>query len=200
MDGDLAPIETLIEHCRQYDAHLILDEAHATGVIGEFGEGLAQAQGLHDKCMVRIHTFGKAVGCHGAIVLGSERLRQYLINFSRPLVYTTALPPASVSAIAEAYRIFPSMHAEREKLRQLIGRFRRAPIAYGRLNSETPIQVIIVPGNSEARALANRLQGAGLDIRPILYPTVPKGSERLRIVIHAFNTEPEIDRLIAHLQ
>ena len=200
MDGDLAPLTAVVALCQQYQAHLILDEAHATGVIGECGEGLAQELGLQGRCLARIHTFGKAVGCHGAIVLGSERLRQFLINFCRPLIYTTALPPSSVAAIAEAYRLFPSMHAERERLRQLIGCFRQASIGFERLHSESPIQVVIVPGNSAAREVADRLLAAGLDIRPILYPTVPKGGERLRIVIHSFNTEPEIDRLVALLQ
>jgi 8-amino-7-oxononanoate synthase len=200
MDGDLAPLETIVLLCRRYDAYLILDEAHATGVIGGEGEGLAQAGGLHRECFARIHTFGKAVGCHGAIVLGSVLLRQFLINFCRPLIYTTALPPASVRAIADAYRLFPKMKEERTRLRQLIDRWKEASIGYERLNSPTPIQVVIVPGNAAVRALAGRLQEAGLDIRPILYPTVPKGSERLRIVIHSFNTVEEIDRLIGLLR
>jgi 8-amino-7-oxononanoate synthase len=200
MDGDLAPLEAILALCRSYGAHCILDEAHATGVIGTAGEGLAQAVGLQSECLARIHTFGKAVGCHGAIVLGSERLRRFLINFCRPLIYTTALPPVSVGAIADAYRLFPAMQAERERLQQLIDRFRQAPIGYQRLNSTTPIQVVIVPGNAEVRELAERLQRAGLDIRPILYPTVPRGSERLRIVIHAFNTWDEIDKLTGLLR
>jgi 8-amino-7-oxononanoate synthase len=195
MDGDLAPLEEIIRLCNAYGAHCILDEAHATGVIGAAGEGLAQALGLQGDVFARIHTFGKAVGCHGAIVLGSERLRRFLINFCRPLIYTTALPPTSIGAIADAYRLFPAMHAEREHLRQLIDRFRQAVTGYQRLNSDTPIQVVIVPGNAAVRKLAEQLQQAGLDIRPILYPTVPRGSERLRIVIHAFNTAAEIDQL-----
>jgi len=200
MDGDLAPLETILSLCRRYDACLILDEAHATGVIGGAGEGLAQARGLHRECFARIHTFGKAVGCHGAIVLGSTRLRQFLVNFCRPLIYTTALPPASVGAIADAYRLFPKMNVERTRLQQLIDRWQQASIGYERLNSQTPIQVVIVPGNAAVRGLAGRLQEAGLDIRPILYPTVPKGGERLRIVIHSFNTVEEIDRLTGLLQ
>lgn len=195
MDGDLAPLQTILGLCRSYGAHCILDEAHATGVVGKAGEGLAQSLGLQEECFARIYTFGKAVGCHGAIVVGSGRLRQFLVNFCRPLIYTTALPPVSVRAIADAYRLFPGMQAERESLQRLIGRFRQAVIGYQRLNSHTPIQVVIVPGNAEVRELAGRLQQAGLDIRPILYPTVPRGGERLRIVIHAFNTEAEVDRL-----
>jgi 8-amino-7-oxononanoate synthase len=200
MDGDFAPLRDILALCKADDAHLILDEAHATGVIGERGEGLAQLSQVEGECFARIHTFGKAVGCHGAIVLGSERLRQYLINFCRPLIFTTALPPASVQAIADAYRLFPSMGAERERLRELIDRFRGAPIRWHRPESQTPIQAVIVPGNSAVRGLAERLQAAGLDVRPILYPSVPRGSERLRIVIHAFNRPEEIDRLTRLLQ
>jgi 8-amino-7-oxononanoate synthase len=200
MDGDLAPLDEIVALCQCYGAQLILDEAHGTGVIGPAGEGLAQARGWQRQCFARIHTFGKAVGCHGAIVLGSDRLRDYLINFSRAFIYTTALPPASVRAIARAYELFPHLHDERRRLQQLIDRFQQAAIGYARLQSNTPIQVVIVPGNAEVRALAERLQQAGLDIRPILYPTVPKGGERLRIVIHSFNTPDEIDRLTALLQ
>jgi 8-amino-7-oxononanoate synthase len=200
MDGDLAPLDEIVALCQRYSAQLILDEAHGTGVIGPAGEGLAQARGLQGECFARIHTFGKAVGCHGAIVLGSSRLRNYLINFSRSFIYTTALPPASVRAIARAYELFPQLHDQRRRLQQLINRFQQAAIGYARLQSSTPIQVVIVPGNAEVRALAERLQQAGLDIRPILYPTVPKGSERLRIVVHSFNTTDEIDRLTALMQ
>jgi 8-amino-7-oxononanoate synthase len=200
MDGDLAPLEPILALCRQYDAQLILDEAHATGVIGPSGEGLAQARGLEQECFARIHTFGKAVGCHGAIVLGSVRLRDYLINFCRAFIYTTALPPASVQAIADAYRLLPKLDKERARLRELIDHFEQASIGYERLKSSTPIQVVIVPGNAAVRTAAGRLQMAGLDIRPILYPTVPRGGERLRIVIHSFNTIEQIDRLIGLLQ
>jgi 8-amino-7-oxononanoate synthase len=200
MDGDVAPLDEIVALCQRYGAQLILDEAHSTGVIGPAGEGLAQARGWHRECFARIHTFGKAAGCHGAIVLGSGRLRDYLINFSRAFIYTTALPPASVRAIARAYELFPHLHDERRRLQQLIEHFQQAPIGYARLRSSTPIQVVIVPGNAEVRALAESLQQAGLDIRPILYPTVPRGSERLRIVIHSFNTPDELNKLTALLQ
>lgn len=199
MDGDQAPLREIVALCRKYHAQLIVDEAHATGVVGARGEGLVQEQGLQQDCFARIHTFGKAVGCHGAIVLGSRRLRDYLINFSRAFIYTTALPEASVRAIRTAYELFPGLGGEREYLRGLIDRFQRASLAYDKLISRTPIQVVIVPGNEAVREVAARLQGAGLDVRPILYPTVPKGGERLRIVLHAFNTEDELDRLIAGL-
>ncbi|HEY4108643.1 8-amino-7-oxononanoate synthase [Puia sp.] len=200
MDGDMAPLKEMAALCREHGAQLIVDEAHATGVVGNAGEGLVQGLGLADECFARIHTFGKAVGCHGAVVLGSGLLRDYLINFSRSFIYTTALPPASVQAIAAAYTLLPQLGAQRAQLQRLIDRWRSAAIGYQRLDSRTPIQVVIVPGNDAVRALAERLQTAGLDVRPILYPTVPKGSERLRIVMHAFNTEEEVDTLTGLLK
>ncbi len=195
MDGDMAPLREMAELCRQFDAQLIVDEAHATGVVGPKGEGLVQELGLADECFARVHTFGKAVGCHGAAVLGSTLLRDYLINFSRSFIYTTALPPSSVRAIARAYALLPRLDEERERLRLLIDMFRQTPIGWERFDSSTPIQVVIVPGNTAVKALADRLQGAGLDVRPILSPTVEKGKERLRIVLHTFNTEEEIEKL-----
>lgn len=195
MDGDMAPLGEMAGLCRQFDAQLIVDEAHATGVVGPKGQGLVQELGLEEECFARVHTFGKAVGCHGAAIAGSTLLRDYLVNFSRSFIYTTALPPASVRAIARAYALLPRLDAERERLRRLIDRFRQTPIAWERLDSHTPIQVVIVPGNAAVKELAERLQAAGLDVRPILSPTVEKGKERLRIVLHAFNTEEEIDRL-----
>jgi 8-amino-7-oxononanoate synthase len=196
MDGDEAPLEKMVRLCQQYQAHLIVDEAHATGVVGEQGEGLVQQLGLQKACFARIHTFGKAVGCHGAVVLGSETLRHYLTNFSRAFIYTTALPESSVAAIQTAYSLFPSMKTERQHLRQLVQYFQQAPIAYQKLVSATPIQVVIIPGNDQVKAMAGRLQSALLDVRPILYPTVPRGSERLRIVLHAFNTMEEVQKLV----
>ena len=200
MDGDQAPLAEVAAVCRRYGARLIVDEAHGTGVIGEKGEGLVQAMGLEDDCFARIHTFGKAVGCHGAIVLGSALLRDFLINFSRSFIYTTALPPASIRALDAAYTLLPRLGAERERLGRLIEQFRSAGIGFERLDSRTPIQVVVVPGNAEVKAVAERLQAAGLDIRPILSPTVERGRERLRIVLHAFNTDEELDRLITLLK
>jgi 8-amino-7-oxononanoate synthase len=196
MDGDQAPLAEMAAVCRRNGARLIIDEAHGTGIIGEKGEGLVQAMGLADDCFARIHTFGKAVGCHGAIVLGSALLRDFLINFSRSFIYTTALPPASIRALDAAYALLPRLGAERERLGRLIEQFRSAGIGFERLDSRTPIQIVVVPGNAEVKAVAERLQAAGLDIRPILSPTVERGRERLRIVLHAFNTDEELDRLI----
>jgi len=172
-------------------------------VIGEKGEGVMQQLGLHRNCFARVHTFGKAVGCHGAIVLGSETLRDYLINFSRAFIYTTALPEADIAAIAASYKIFPEMYTERKYLRGLIHYFQERSAELNSFRSDmsviksfTPIQIVIVPGNEQVRSIAKKLSDANLDVRPILYPTVPKGKERVRVVLHTFNTNEEVDRLI----
>lgn len=196
MDGDTCPLPALVSLCEQYGAHLIIDEAHATGVIGEQGEGLVQACGLQSRIFARIHTFGKACGCHGAVVLGSRRLHTHLVNFARSLIYSTALSPHSVAAIAASYQLFPQMQEGRAHLHTLIQQFQQASLPYTKLVSETPIQGLIIPGNEAARAAASRLQDAGFDVRPILYPTVPAGAERLRIVLHAFNQPESLAKLV----
>jgi 8-amino-7-oxononanoate synthase len=195
MDGDEAPLNEIVQLCEKYNAHLIVDEAHATGVVGTKGEGLVQHLQLHQKVFARVHTFGKALGCHGAVVLGSETLRNYLINFARSFIYSTALPETSVAAIKNSYESFPLMDDERKKLQKLIHQFQHFKLRYRIYKSNTPIQIVEVPGNTEVKAVADLLQQSNLDVRPILYPTVPKGSERLRIVLHSFNTDEELSKL-----
>jgi 8-amino-7-oxononanoate synthase len=195
MDGDVAPLEAIVQLCKQYNARLIVDEAHATGIIGAKGEGLAQQLQLHQHCFARIHTFGKALGCHGAIVLGSYLLREYLINFSRAFIYTTALPESAIAVVRKAYQLFPGMYEERNQLLQLINSFQNLALDFVIPKSNTPIQAVIIPGNDVVKFVAARLQQQQLDVRAILYPTVPKGSERLRVVLHSFNTVEQVRRL-----
>ncbi len=199
MDGDLVPLKDLSSLCNSFNANLIIDEAHATGVIGERGEGLVQHLGLERECFARIHTFGKAVGAHGAVILGSKQLIEYLINFCRAFIYTTALPEISIEHIYHAYRTFPDMKEERQHLSSLISLFQDSKSRFEKLSSTTPIQGVIVPGNSDARDLADVLQKQNLDIRPILYPTVPLGRERLRIILHSFNSSEEVDKIFTIL-
>jgi 8-amino-7-oxononanoate synthase len=199
MDGHLAPIHELVALCQRFDAHLIIDEAHAIGVIGDNGEGLVQREGLQDRIFARIYTYGKAPGCHGAAIAGSERLKNYLVNFSRSFIFTTALPETAVRAIQASYSVFPAMQKEREDIRALVKQFRGADLPFEKLESETPVQGVVVPGNSAVKKLAASLAEAGLDVRPILYPSVPREKERLRISLHGFNTAEEMDRLIKKL-
>jgi 8-amino-7-oxononanoate synthase len=202
MDGDIAPLNEIVNLCEKYHANLIVDEAHATGVVGKKGEGLVQQLQIQQKCFARVHTFGKACGVHGAIVLGSDALRNYLINFSRPFIFSTALPEASVQAIKASYKLFPALNKEREHLNKLINQLQTSNFKLQNCQlqtSTTPIQVMIIPGNNEVKKVAGELQQNGLDVRAILYPTVPKGGERLRIVLHSFNTMDEVNKLTAIL-
>lgn len=209
MDGDLAPLRELADLCDLYSAALIVDEAHATGVYGsgpngQHGEGLVAALGLQERVLARVHTFGKALGVHGAAVVGPAVLRNYLINFARPFIYTTALPPHSLLAIRCAHEQVPANPSAQATLYKRLAYFRERVkyILPGTTwtHSQSPIQCLILPGNELARYVASEGQRAGFDVRAILSPTVPAGQERLRLCIHAFNTTAEIDRLLTVLQ
>ena len=204
MDGDLAPLTNLCDLCERYGAALLVDEAHATGVYGPNGEGLVVSLGLLDQVLARVHTFGKALGVHGAAVVGSAVVRDYLINFARPFIYTTALPPHSLLAIDCAHQHLQMQPEATTHLHKQIRYFCQEATAElpgtHWTDSQSPIQCLIIPGNDHARFVATEAQQAGFDVRAILSPTVPVGQERLRICIHAFNTTHEIDRLIALLQ
>ncbi|MEO6454931.1 MAG: aminotransferase class I/II-fold pyridoxal phosphate-dependent enzyme, partial [Ginsengibacter sp.] len=141
MDGDMAPLAEINALCEKFNANIIIDEAHATGIVGEKGEGLVQHLNLQKKCFARIHTFGKACGVHGAIILGTEKLKDYLINFSRQFIYTTSLPQTSISAIRASYKIFPGLTKEREHLASLIDQFQKSEVRSQK--SMTPIQIVI---------------------------------------------------------
>lgn len=197
MDGDIPPLREIAELCKSFDAGLIVDEAHATGVIGEKGAGLVNHLGLEDDCLARMHTFSKALGSHGAVILCSDDLRDFLINYCRPFIFSTALPFHSLAAIKCAYEYLPELNERRAQLSRLISVFRKA-LSDSNLTilpSDTPVQSVIIKGNEEARRVAGLLQGAGFDVRPILSPTVARGTERIRIGLHSFNTEEEIIRL-----
>ena len=195
MDGDKAPLAEIVKACRNKEAKLIVDEAHATGVEGGNGEGLIQAIQLESDCFARIHTFGKAMGCHGAVVLGSHELRDYLINFSRPFLYTTALPETTIVACRVSYELLPRLQEERNRLKKLI-RLWNTHRHQHCSNNDTAIQYLLVPGNNAVKELSQRLLMNGIDARPILYPSVPEGKERIRVVLHSFNTEEEVKKIL----
>jgi 8-amino-7-oxononanoate synthase len=203
MDGDVAPLQAISDLCEKYEANLIVDEAHATGIFGKNGRGLVSELGLEDKVFARIVTFGKALGCHGAIVLGSKVLRDYLINFARPFIYSTAAPHHTHESVRQAYQLLKSPDFSNKKLHNLISFFKKEASQISDLQlieSNSAIQCIIISGNEKCRFVASELQKAGLDIRPIVSPTVPKGKERLRICLHEFNTEEEILRIFEVLK
>lgn len=193
MDGDFAELKGMTELCKKYNANLVVDEAHATGVVGEEGEGLCQYLNLEHMVFARVVTFGKAVGAHGAAVLGSSDLMKYLINFSRPFIFSTALPLHSIATIRMSYQFFPFQHELRKQLDTNIRYFHQTLKLEHRPIS--PIQQITVGSNEGAVALSAKLKEVGIDARAIRYPTVARGQERIRICIHSFNNSAEIDLL-----
>lgn len=196
MDGDQCPLHALVTLAEKYKAFVILDEAHSTGVYGERGSGFAVNENLYDKIAVRVYTFGKAMGIHGACIAGSKVLRNYLVNFARPFIYTTALPLHSVVAIDCAFNYLHKNIYLQQQLRQNIDLYRNAVQELSnKTSSHSSIQTAIFPGNAHSKKVATELQQKGFDVRPILSPTVPKGSERLRICLHTFNTQHEIEAL-----
>jgi 8-amino-7-oxononanoate synthase len=198
MDGDFALLEDITNLCDRYNASLIVDEAHSTGVFGK-GKGLVQELGLEDKVFARVHTFGKALGCHGAAVVGSKLLRDYQVNFSRAFIFTTALPLKSIAAIRQAYSHLAKSNDLIRQLGTLIALFKEQVSRYPEINiidSKSPVQCVLCSGNSNVKQLAAGIQARGFDVRPILSPTVAKGKERLRICIHAYNKAEELVALV----
>ncbi len=195
MDGDFAPLRELAELCRSREWNLCVDEAHAGGVFGKQGRGLLNELNLESVCFARLYAYGKAFGSHGASIVGSSLLREFLINFSRPFIYSTALPPHSLKRIDLAYDLM-TFEDERKKLLENIRFankvFQEFPFyQIGR----SPIQIIRIPGNENVAFVAQALQQKGFDVRPIKSPTVPEGKECLRICLHSFNTKSEIENL-----
>lgn len=202
MDGDTPPLRQIVSLCKEAGAYLIVDEAHALGVFGDKGEGILQSQNLHRDVFARIITFGKGLGCHGAVVLGSGALREYLTNFARSFIYTTALPPHALAAVSVAYgELENPQHIQ--QLQHNIAFFNQEKVRLGLkpifVYGKSAIQSAILPGNDTVRSIANGLQAGGFDVKAILSPTVPQGLERLRFCLHAYNSEAEITAVLQRL-
>jgi len=201
MDGDQAPLQDLAQLCLEQNAALIVDEAHAVGLYGEKGEGLTVALGLEEQVFAQVITYGKAMGNHGAAVVGAKVLREFLINFSRAFIYTTGLPTRALVALKCAYTLLPDMEQQRRQAKEM------ALSLHRQLNNIpgircTPQESVILSvfveegGTVKLKTLASFLQQQGFDVRPVLSPTVPTGQERLRVIVHAFNTSEQIDGLV----
>lgn len=203
MDGDSPDLPALSNLCKQYGAKLIVDEAHALGVFGDRGEGLVQQLAVEKEVFARIVTFGKALGYHGAAVLCSAALKTYLVNFARALIYTTALPINHLEQLNKRYlwmrdsseylQLGQNVHRNIALLRLYVNKLDLKTVF---IESGSAIHCCLVPGNSQARAVASSLQEAGYGVLPILAPTVAEGEERLRICLHAFNAEEEISDML----
>jgi 8-amino-7-oxononanoate synthase len=199
MDGDEAPLEAIVNVCEKYQAYLIVDEAHATGLYGPKGEGIVAANNLQDKVYAIIYTFGKALGLHGAAIVCNQILKEYLINFSRPFIYTTALPPSLYIQLQKAYQLLPQL--DRKILFDLIYYFKQqlSQTTFRFIESQSQIQGLIVGNSKQAHELSNYLLQKGIYAKSIVSPTVAIGSERLRICLHMFNTKTDIDLLVQEI-
>jgi 8-amino-7-oxononanoate synthase len=193
MDGDIAVLPEIVAIANTYNAILIIDEAHSMGLYGNKGQGLIHQYNMQQQIPVQIVTYGKAAGVHGAAIVGSRLLIDYMINFCRPFIYSTSISNMQAAAILAAYHILPTLQVEREALQQHIQYF-NTQVTYG---TQTAIQQIIIAGNNEVTAKAEMLKANGIAVLPVRYPTVPKGSERIRVVLHSYNTKTEIDNLLS---
>lgn len=200
MDGDVPPLRAMHELCAKYDAWLVVDEAHSIGLIGPEGAGawsqVATDNGGSDRLAARVVACGKALGSAGGIVVGSRALREQLVNRARSFVFTTGAAPAVAGAICAAIDLARSADALRVRLRGAMERL------CAKLAVPAPPAVIlpiIIGDEARAIAAAEACQRAGLDVRAVRPPTVPEGSARLRVVLHATNSDAELDRLAAML-
>jgi 8-amino-7-oxononanoate synthase len=199
MDGDQAPLVELCQLVERAGAYLIVDEAHSTGVYGPGGAGCVVELGLCHGVLARIHTFGKALGYRGACVVGSHALREHLINSARSFIYTTAPDQVMLRYMREAYDMMRAADDERRQLKLLIAgmtavRTMHPEVSF--LKSESPIQGVLLPGNSRALRAESALHEAGFVARAIRAPTVPRGLERVRLCLHSYNSIQEVEQAV----
>lgn len=199
MDGDVAPLDDLAEIAARHDAMLLIDEAHATGVLGPHGRGLAaHLEGREN--VISLHTCGKALGVMGALVTGPRVVRDFLVNRGRPFIFATAPSPLMAAAVRAALSICRDAPERRERLARLVGHAARELGQCGGIElSGTHIQPVIVHEDARAVRLAEALQRRGFDVRAIRPPTVPEGTARIRIALTLNVTEADVIALVRAL-
>jgi 8-amino-7-oxononanoate synthase len=199
MDGDRAPLSELAVCCQRQDAVLMVDDAHGYGVLGPDGAGSVAASGLGtEEVPVLMATLGKALGCFGAFVAGDAALIEHLVNHARSYIYTTALPPAVAGAALCALGIVRDEPERRERVLALAARFQTAAARVGlrTVESDTPIQAVILGEVGTTLTVAAALAEQGLLVPAVRPPTVPEGSARVRVSLSAAHTEADVDRLV----
>ena len=199
MDGDLAPLPQLADVCGKNDAWLMVDDAHGFGVLGNSGAGIVEQMGLDiQQVPILMGTLGKAFGTYGAFVAGSEALIETLVQFSRSYIYTTAPPPAVAVATSASLELVKKDQWRRDKLNQLIARFRAGAEQIGLhlMDSKTPIQPVLMQSDAQVLDANQKLLDSGFMVGAIRPPTVPEGSGRLRITLSASHSEQQVDALL----
>ena len=198
MDGDSPDLTQMAKTCIKHNVFFIVDEAHAVGV---FKEGLVQKLNLQNDVFARIITFGKALGCHGATILGSKDLQTYLVNFARSFIYTTGLSPHSLATIKISYEEMLKHVQHQQKLQENIHHFIEEIKLYNLnfISSCSAIHCCVISGNEKVKSLAKKLQEKGFEVKAILSPTVPENQERLRFCLHNYNFKEEISEVLGLL-
>lgn len=199
MDGDVAKLTGMSKLSKEYDALLVVDDAHGLGVLGEQGRGTIAEQGLSQNDVpVLMGTFGKAFGTSGAFVAGSEQLIEFLTQVARPYIYTTAMPPCIAAATRKSLDLIKTADTSREHLKALIAYFRKkvSALGYELMLSNTSIQPIVIGSSFQTMALASFLKEQGILVGAIRPPTVPDKTARLRITLSAAHSFTQIDRLV----
>ncbi|MBV9213245.1 MAG: 8-amino-7-oxononanoate synthase [Actinobacteria bacterium] len=194
MDGDIAPLEEIVELAERYDARVMVDEAHATGCIGPGGAGAVADAGLEDEVDIRVGTLGKALGSYGAYVCCDDDVAEYLVNCARTLIFSTALPPPAVAGALAALEILREQPERVDRLRRNGQVMRDALDAHGvgAGPSETHIVPVVVGGAPDAMAACERALARGVFAQAIRPPTVREGTSRLRLAVMASHTRSEL--------
>jgi len=203
MDGDLAPLGELADIAQQHQAVLMADDAHGFGVLGEHGAGCVEHFNLDQaKLPIVMATLGKALGSFGAFVTGSNELIEGLMQFARPYIYTTALPPSVVAASRAGLRLVQTDVARREHLQNLIALFRQGAKERGLpiMESTTAIQPLIITDPSQCLRVAEKLESKGIWVGAIRPPTVPANSSRLRITLSSGHSVEQLHQLLTALE
>ena len=202
MDGDIAPLAKIVSLAQKYDCLVMIDEAHALGVMGKNGKGLAEYFGVEERIDIQMGTLSKAAGSFGAYCCGSKGLIDLLVNKARSFIYTTALPPAVAAASKKAIEIIRDEPALRQKLWANTDYFHKAVVAMGLniLSSVTPIIPIVVGESAVAVEFSKRLLEQGIFVSAIRPPTVPAGTARLRLTVMATHTREDLDYTLEKLK
>ncbi|MBA4047178.1 MAG: 5-aminolevulinate synthase, partial [Sphingomonas sp.] len=202
MDGDIAPIEEILDVCEKHGAMSYIDEVHAVGLYGPRGGGIAEARGLMDRITVIEGTLGKAFGVMGGYIAGSVAMCDFVRSFASGFIFTTALPPALAAGATASIRHLKSSQIERARHQERVATVRRRLHAIGIPTLENPSHIIpVMVGDAKKCKMISDwlLENHGIYVQPINYPTVPVGTERLRITPSPVHSDADIDRLVSGL-
>lgn len=198
MDGDLAKLPEIVEIAEKYDCMTYVDDAHGSGVLGENGRGTVDHFGLHGRIDFTIGTLSKAIGVIGGYVAGSKVMKEWLLHRGRPLLFSTSLPPAAVGAIMEAVDVLSTTTEYTDRLWSNAKFFKAelGKLGYNIGHSETPITPVIIGDEAKTVAFSKRMLEKGVFVSAIIFPTVPKGTGRVRCMVTAGHTEEQLSRAV----